>query len=137
MVEPHFDINDGLFESQFKAGVVDPAVFSHEAHLRLAWIHIRNYGVENAIENICLQLKAYVALLGASDKYNETLTVAAIRAVHHFMLKAEAADFSTFINQYPRLKYNFKELMASHYKMDIYNNPIAKQQYMVPDLLPF
>lgn len=136
-MEAHFDLNDALFEAQFRTGVLDSAVFSHEAHLRLAWIHVKNYGVETAIENICLQLKAYVASLGASDKYNKTLTVAAIRAVNHFMLKAEAADFSTFIHQHNRLKYNFKELMASHYKMDIYNNSIAKQQYMVPDLLPF
>ncbi len=137
VMEYNFDLNDALFEAQFKAGIVNPAVFSHEAHLRLAWIHINNYGVENAIENICGQLKAFVVIAGAADKYNETLTVAAIRAVNHFMLKSGAADFSTFISQHPRLKYNFKELMASHYKMDIYNNPVAKQQYMAPDLLPF
>jgi hypothetical protein len=131
------DINDILFEAQFKAGVLDPAVFSHEAHLRLAWIHIKNYGVETAIENICNQLKAFVEILGAGDKYNETLTIAAIRAVHHFMLRSEAASFGDFIEQFPRLKYNFKDLMACHYKMDIFNNAIAKREYIAPDLLPF
>ena len=136
-MDSHFDINDELFEAQFKAGVLDPALFSHEAHLRLAWIHIKNYGVETAIENICHQLKAFVKTVGAADKYNETLTVAAIRAVNHFMLMPDAADFRTFIHQHTRLKYNFKELMSSHYKMDLYNNPVAKQQYMAPDLLPF
>ncbi len=136
-METHLDLNDPMFEAQFKAGVLDPAIFSHEAHLRLAWIHVKNYGVENAIQNICQQLKAFVKIVGADDKYNETLTIAAIQAVNHFMLKAEAGDFSTFIRQHPRLKYNFKELMASHYQMDIYNNPAAKHQYMAPDLLPF
>ena len=136
-MESHFDISDALLEAQFRAGILPPAVFSHEAHLRLAWIHIRHYGVETAIENVCSQLKAFVKTVGAEEKYNETLTVAAIRAVYHFMLKSEATDFSSFIQQYPRLKYNFKDLMASHYKMDIYNNPFAKLQYIVPDLLPF
>jgi hypothetical protein len=130
-------MNDAMFEAQFKATVLDPAVFSHEAHLRLAWIHIKKYGVETAIVNICSQLKAFVEILGAGDKYNETLTIAAIRTVHHFMLKSDTADFNVFIRQFPRLKYNFKDLMACHYKMDIFNNAIAKREYIAPDLLPF
>ena len=89
------------------------------------------------IENICSQLRAFTEILGAGDKYNKTLTTAAIRAVNHFMPKSDAADFSDFISQYPRLKNNFKELMASHYNTDSCNSPLAKQQYMAPDLLPF
>lgn len=136
-MEPHFRFNDEQFERQFKSCTLDPAIFSHEAHLRLAWIHIRKYGVEQAIENINSQLVAYVASLGASDKYNKTLTIAAIRAVKHFMDRSKSDNFIDLISEFPRLKYNFKKLMASHYQLDIYNSPLAKREFLEPDLLPF
>lgn len=136
-MEAHFELNDAIFERQFKNLELDPAIFSHEAHLRLAWIHIKKYGVEKAIENVCGQLLDFVNFLGARDKYNKTLTVAAIRAVYHFMKKEEIDTFYDFIQTYPRLKSNFKELMAFHYKIDIFNSESAKKTYLEPDLVPF
>jgi len=133
----HFELSDDLFAEQFKSCTLDPAIFSHEAHLRLAWIHIKRYGVETAIETICEQLIAFVDSLGARYKYNKTLTVAAIRAVNHFMNKSDAGNFYDFIQQFPRLKYNFMELISAHYQQDIYNSELAKREYLEPDLLPF
>jgi hypothetical protein len=133
----HFDLTDTEFGQQFQTCTLDPTLFNHEAHLRLAWIHVKQYGVEQAIENICTQLIAYTKHLGASDKFNKTLTIAATRAVYHFMQKSNADNFHDFILQFPRLKYNFKELIAAHYAQDIFKSEIAKQEYLEPDLLPF
>ena len=130
-------LSDKEFEAQFESGVLPPDLFTHEAHIRLAWIHIENYGLDKAISNIVQQIQSYTAKLGVTDKFNKTLTIAAVRAVYHFMLKSNSSDFPTFIKNNPRLKYNFKELMASHYGFDIYNSPLAKKQYLKPDLLPF
>lgn len=136
-MEPHFEVSDAVFEQQFKNCELNPALFSHEAHLRLAWIHIKKYGVEKAIENVCEQLLNFVDYVGARDKYNKTLTIAAVRAVHHFMKKKEIDNFYDFIQAYPRLKTNFKELMGFHYKTDIFNSENAKRMYLEPDLVPF
>jgi hypothetical protein len=133
----HVELSDELFESRFKNCQLDPAIFNHEAHLRLAWIHIRKYGMDTAIGNICDQLYAFVDFLGAREKYNKTLTIAAIRAVNHFMERSDADNFYDFIRQFPRLKNNFKELMAFHYQRDIYNSEMARKEYLEPDLLPF
>lgn len=130
-------INDKEFERQFEDCTLNPEIFSHEAHLRLAWIHIKNYGIERAIDNICKQLIAYVDALGARDKYNKTLTVAAIRAVYHFMLKSKSDNFQDFIEEFPRLKFGFKDLLGFHYAVDIFKNEKAKHEYLEPDLLPF
>jgi hypothetical protein len=96
------------FESQFANCTLDPSLFSHEAHLRLAWIHIRNKGIDTAIETICFQLLNFVTVLGARDKYNKTVTVAAIRVVYHFMLRSHANTFVEFIAENPRLKTTSK-----------------------------
>jgi hypothetical protein len=136
-MENHFQLNDLQFESQFENGTFDPKLFSHEAHIRLAWIHIKNYGIEKAIENVDGQLLKYATSLGAGDKYNKTVTVAAVRAVYHFFLKSKSENFKDFIVEFPRLKNNFKELLDSHYGFDIFKLQTAKKEYLDPDLLPF
>jgi len=133
----HFELTDSEFEQQFEFCELDPVLFSHEAHLRLAYIHIQKYGAKKAIENICKQLFAYVIHLRANDKYNTTLTVAAVKAVYHFMQKSNSKDFKGFIKEYPQLKYEFKGLMQCHYGFDIFNSAEAKNTFLEPDLLPF
>ncbi|MBI3219209.1 MAG: hypothetical protein HYZ44_06835 [Bacteroidetes bacterium] len=136
-MENHYELSDREFESQFAKGTFNPALFSHAAHLRLAWIHVTKYGETIAIQNITDQLKQFVTIVGAEDKYNHTLTVAAVKAVHHFVKKSQSTTFYDFINEFPRLKYNFKELMAVHYGLDIYNLPEAKAEFIEPDLVAF
>lgn len=136
-MEKHFSLTDPEFLKQFADCTLDPAVFSHEAHLRLAWIHIRESGLKDAITNIRDQLKQYVKKLGAEHKYNETVTVAAVKAVDHFMRRSSSGSFAEFLTEFPRLKYSFKELLAFHYKTDVFQDERAKKSYLEPELLPF
>lgn len=136
-MEKHFELTDTEFEAQFESCELSPADFSHEAHLRLAWIHINRYGIEKAEENIETQLQNYVVAAGAEDKYHTTLTLSAIKTVYHFMLQSDADNFQDFISAFPRLKHNFKELIAAHYSSDIFNSTKAKAEFLEPDLLPY
>jgi len=136
-METHFELSDTKFENQFSTCSLDSKIFTHEAHLRLAWIHIHKYGVDIAIENITTQLQNFVEALGAKDKFNMTLTISAIRAVYHFMLKSKTNNFQAFISENPRLKNNFRELLSYHYKTDIFKSEKAKIEYLEPELLPF
>lgn len=136
-MEKHYQFSDYEFENQFRQCTFDPEYFSHEAHLRLAWIHIKKYGIQQAIENVSTQLLNFVDTLGAKDKFNKTLTVASLKAVHHFIQKSNTNSFSVFIETFPRLKFNLKELLSQHYQIDIFNDQLAKQHYLEPDLLPF
>ena len=136
-MEKHFELSDSEFESSFINFKLDPSYFTHQAHLRLAWITIEKYGVELAEKNIQDQLKKYVEFVGARDKFNLTLTVAAIKIVHHFKQKSKSNNFRDFINEFPRLKNNFKDVINAHYGFDIYNSELAKKAYLKPDLLSF
>lgn len=136
-MEKHFELTDLEFEKKFKNRTLNREIFSHEAHLRLAWIHITKYGEEAAIQNICSQLITFVEFVGARDKYNQTLTIAAIKTVCHFIKKSRSDTFQDFISEFPRLKYNFKDLMNFHYKFDIFNSEKAKKEFLEPDVVPF
>ncbi len=136
-MEKHFELSDQEFEKLFESCELEPSLFSHEAHLRLAWIHLNKYGMDKSLKNIQKQLLRFATLAGDPGKYNKTLTIAAIKAVHHFMLKSESATFKEFIVEFPRLKYNFRDLMDAHYGIDIFNSEEARTRYLEPDLLPF
>lgn len=136
-MERHYGLTDPEFERQFADGSLDPILFSHEAHLRLAWIHIKQYGPEKAIDNICRQINAFATSHGDKDKFNVTVTVAAVKAVYHFYLKAKSVDFQGFIQEFPRLKHKFRELIDTHYSTNIFTSEQAKREYLEPDREPF
>jgi hypothetical protein len=136
-MENHFDLTNIELEKQFADGTLDQKLFSHEAHLRLAWIHIGKNGIHQAIITIRQQLQDFAERLGAKDKYNETVTIAALHAVHHFMQRSKTDNFKDFIAENPRLKFNFKELLGFHYHTNIFISEAAKKNYLEPELLPF
>ncbi len=135
--QKHRELTDSEFEKQFEHCLLDSKDFSHEAHLRLAWIHVTKYGIDQGIENIQTQLKKYVKHIGEEKIFNTTLTVAAVMVVYHFMLKSKFNSFDVFIQKHSRLNTHFKLLIDSHYGLDIYKNDLAKATYLKPDLVAF
>lgn len=130
-------LSDADFSQQFADCTLDPKLFTHSAHLRLAWISIRQNGITKAIALIREQIKAYDQKFGDGTKYHETLTVAALHVVHHFMKRSYADSFDGFISEFPRLKTHFKDLIAQHYSIDLFQDADAKEKYVQPDLQDF
>ena len=136
-MDTHFDLTDLEFKTTFEAKTFNPKLFTHEAHVRLAWIYLNTYDVEQAIEAFCTQFVDFVTLYKAKGKYNKTLTIAAIYIINHFKTKSASGDFKTFILEYPELVTEFKHLIELHYSLDVYASVQAKQYYIEPDLQPF
>lgn len=136
-MEEHYKLSDIEFEEEFRSRKMDPSIFTHEAHLRLTWIHINKYGIESARNNIEDQIKSFVKHVGAEDKYHQTVTIAAVNAVNHFIKKSEAKNFENFILEHSTLKSDFKELLNSHYSFNIFNSEKAKVEYVEPDVQSF
>jgi len=136
-VHTHMNLSDAEFENQFRQMTLDPTLFTHEAHLRLAWIHIDKYGINEAIENICDQIKQFDSTHGDGKKFHVTMTVAAVKVVHHFFQKSKATSFQVFLKEFPRLTSHFKDLLDQHYSQKRMFHSDAGEQYIEPDLLPF
>ena len=84
-INNHLDLTDAEFITRFEDCSLPSDLFTHEAHLRLAYLDIKQVGLEEATDLICKQITNYVIKLGALDKFNRTLTIAATRAVYHFI----------------------------------------------------
>ncbi|EZH74298.1 hypothetical protein ATO12_15645 [Aquimarina atlantica] len=136
-MEKHFELTDEAFKNQFTECTLNPEIFSHEAHLRLAWIMINDHGIEQAEKEMHIQLQHFVEFVGAKDKYNTTVTIVATKAVNHFMNQSKSDNFKDFIAEFPQLKTNFKQLINSHYSFDIFDSEKAKTEFLAPDILIF
>lgn len=136
-MECHKELNDVAFVKAFESFTLMPQLFNHEAHLRLAWIHINRYGIIAAQDIVVNLIKSYVVHFGADDKYHHTLTIAAIRTVYHFYQKTSAYSFDGLLNEFPRLKFQFKELIDAHYSEAVINSEVAKYKFVEPDLLMY
>ena len=136
-MEKHYQLSDSEFEQQFSTLTLDPEIFSHEAHLRLAWIYISKYGVEEALDRVGSQIHTFASHHGDSKKFHVTVTGAAVRAVYHFMLKSRSNSFAGFIAEFPQLKTSFRDLLDSHYSVDIFKSEKARKEWLDPDIEPF
>ncbi len=136
-MDNHYQLSDQEFIAQFANCSLPPSLFTHEAHLRLAWVLISTYGLEAACPLSCQHIKNFDIVHGDGSKFNTTVTIAATKVVYHFIQKSQSSTFQDFIQEFPRLKYNFRELLDCHYGFDIFSSIQAKTAYLAPDLLPF
>ena len=136
-IEKHYQLSDEEFEQQFQNCLLSPVLFTHEAHLRLAFIHILKYGESIAIKNITSQLKNYVIFAGEKGKYHETITVVSIKEIALRMNSSHQKDFRIFIQEFPELLNNFKSIINNRYSFDVFQSNEARRHYLKPDKLPY
>lgn len=136
-IKDHYQYSDEEYEKVFESFNLKPGLFSHEAHLRLAYIHIKKYGCPQTEVNMCEQIKGFAESLGVFDKFNKTVTIASVKVMDHFMQKAESKNFPDLMKEFPRLLTNFKDILAQHYGFNVFADKQAKLEYVAPDLLPF
>ena len=135
--EDHFQLDDDSFLTQLEEALLSPKLFDHEAHLRMAWLYLRKYGLQNAIAQACSTIQKFDQIHGSGSKFHLTLTVASVKVVHHFMQKSNTSDFQDFMHEFPVLRTDFFRLLLQHYGQDVLQSKLAKTSYVKPDLLPF
>ena len=136
-MENHWKFSDEIFERKFEACTFRPLWFSHEAHLRLAYIYITKYKSEVAFQKYNQQLYNFAIKFDAEKKFNKTVTFASIKVMDFYLKKSKSENFIDFLIEFPELKSNFKAILASHYSPDIFTSVDAKQNILEPDLIPF
>lgn len=136
-MEKHYRYSDEVFEQKFRDCKFPPLYFSHEAHLRLAYIHLMKYGLEQSIENMCKQIYDFAIKYGATMKFNATVTYASLQIMYHYIQKGESKNFSDLMKEYPSILKDFKGEIEKHYSWDVFRSLEAKAKIIQPDLEPF
>lgn len=133
----HRKLSDAEFESTFADKTFRPGWFTHEAHLRLAYIHITKYGYATALAHLRDQIKSFAENLGIYDKYHDTVTITAVLMTAEAMDNSDETDFLKLIEGSGAYLLNFKELLKKHYSYDLFKDQRSRDHWVAPDLKPF
>jgi hypothetical protein len=131
------ELDDDGFLDAFRSGNLPLSAFTHEAHIRLGWIHLTRESLEVAIDSVSQEIRNFVAVHGKEDKYHHTLTVAALHVMASRLGSAENRSFRSFIDRNPDLLSDLKGLIRQHYSAERLASPEAAATWLQPDLRPF
>lgn len=126
---------DQQYLEMFESFQINPAEFHHREHLRIAYVLIIKYGVEEAFSRIKSDILGFLDHLGVGNgKYHETLTYAWLLLLHHSMQISEcASNFELFIQKNDMLLN--PSLVDSHYSKALLTSSGAKKHFVSPDLI--
>jgi hypothetical protein len=118
----------------FEAGEIDPATFSHEAHVHVAWCYLQAYPLAEAIAKFTAALRSWTERLGAARKYHETISWFFMIAIAD--RGAAGCDWETFRAQNGDLIENGTALLRQHYSESCLSSERAKHHFALPDRIP-
>jgi hypothetical protein len=127
-------ITDDAFARAFERGEIGAGQFDHRAHMRLAWVYLREGpSIEAATDRIRQAIQRFAAAANASQKYHETITLLWMR------LLAEAAvdltgpcELDALLAQHPELAD--KNLPLKYYTRERLFSDEARTRWISPDL---
>jgi hypothetical protein len=129
-------MSDDEFVNAFLQCRLSSDDFDHRGHLRIAWLLLRRYPLEQAIEEICVGIARSARHFGAPDKYNRTLSEALVRLIAHAEAHTPHAAFEEFVAANSALVHNVRGVLAQYYSPGLLHSVTAKRSFEMPDLQP-
>ena len=132
--------DDEIFLRRFEDATLPFDQWHHREHIKVAYLYLSRYPLEQALEKMRDGLRAYNTAHRVPDEltrgYHETITQAWMRLVNIMLSEygqAETAD--RFCEQHPQL-LQYK-VLRFFYSQDLLMSPRAKVEFIQPDLAPF
>lgn len=124
-------MTDEEFARAFERGEISPAEFSHQSHVRLAWVYLRESGgFDEALDRIRAGIKRFAAAAGAAQKYHETITILWMRLLEQARERAGDCTFSELLERCPELAD--KDLPLRYYPRERLFSDQAREHWVPP-----
>lgn len=129
-------LTDSQFLTQFENHSLDPIHFKHRGHIRLAWLYLTMYDFSKAVEKTCTGIKYYALSLGASDKFNKTITVAIMQIIYSRLQGLNDNSWQGFATSNADILDDALSLLLEHYSAQRLFSQSAKTTFIAPDIQP-
>jgi hypothetical protein len=123
-------VHDHEFIESFENCTLPSDQFPHRAHVRLAWLYLREGSLLDALPRFVEDLQRYAASLGATAKYHETVTWAYMFLIHERMARGSAESFEEFATANPDL---FNGVLEKYYRKETLSSDLARRTFLMPD----
>jgi hypothetical protein len=128
------DLPDGDFIARFEQGGFKGSEFPHRAHLRMAWLYIRDLGAGPAIGKAAGGIRNLAEANEQTNLYHDTLTRAWVYLVAAALSQSPSSTFAEFIERHPELLD--KQSLMRFYSQEVLSSPEARAHWVAPDLNP-
>ncbi len=133
-------MDDATFLQQFEDLTLPFEQWTHRAHVKVAYLHLRQYPLEEAIEHMRNGIQRYNAANdvpeGPDVGYNETTTQAFMRIIHAVIQAygdvMPVATADEFCDTHPQLMS--QKILRLFYSPAQRMHPDAKTQFIEPDM---
>ena len=127
-------LSDEQFLGEFEALSLHPEHFNHLGHLRIGWLYLNRYKRQNAVKKVCRGIKAYAESLGASDKFNLTITDALMQIMANRIEQQGIDSWQAFLALNPDLIDNALAVLQRYYSAAVLFSEAAKVERLAPDI---
>ncbi len=124
---------------RFERQAVPADAWNHRAHLRVAYLYLRRFEFETALQRMRAGIRALNAAHDVPDSrtsgYHETVTHAWLRILSGALeAHGPAATSAAFLDLHPELSQ--RTLLRRFYSRDRIMTLEAKRKFVAPDLAP-
>lgn len=130
-------ITDAVFLERFEDLTLAPEYFNHRGHLRLAWLYLRMYSLETAIDKVKNGISAYASSLGATEKFQHTLTEAIVRIMAVRLNEGSYHSFEDYLENNSDLVDDLWNVVTEYYSVERLTSDTARGVFLEPDIKPF
>lgn len=128
--EPSQHLTDAAFLAAFEDGSLPPSQFRHQDHLRMAYLYLRDHGLGGAIARMTSGLRHYVQILGKTEKYHETVTVAFLALINERLAAGgDPGDWERFAARHPELFE--RDLLTTYYPAEVLSSDEARRTFVL------
>jgi hypothetical protein len=113
-----------------ETGALDPAMFPHPEHVRLAYEMLGRHPFGEAVTRFSRGLRLLAAKAGRPEVYNETITVAFLALIGERRARARHTDWREFkMNNSDLLD---KRCLEPWYDADLLRSDVARKTFCLP-----
>ncbi len=110
-----------------------PAQFDHVAHVRVAWVYLReSRSVDEALARMRDAIRRFAASAGVPGKYHETITILWMRLLAEVRDAGASGELSAVLRAHPALAD--KGLPLQYYSRERLFSDAARAAWVEPDL---
>lgn len=127
-------MTDEDFLAAFEGCTIPKADWTHEAHVRMAWLYLSRLPLPAALQKARSGIARYNRSLGNTTGYHDTVTVAAVRVIASRMAAGEG--YAAFLVRNRDLIDNLMEVLRGYYSDARLKSDEAVAEFVEPDRAP-
>ncbi|MFZ0008262.1 MAG: hypothetical protein WAK94_08515 [Steroidobacteraceae bacterium] len=116
---------------RFVRGEIDPAVFPHREHVRMAFEMLRRHDFAETVLHYSRALRAMSAKAGKPQAFNQTVTIAFLSLLAERIELGNTADFTAFVRDNADLLD--KCALTRWYRPERLASEAARNTFLMPD----